>query len=41
MQPGAEGVVLGTAAIIRDVTARRQKEKLLRERLAALGANDR
>lgn len=33
---GEEGAVLGTAAIIRDVTARREKEKALMERLAAL-----
>ena len=35
---GADGAVLGTAAIMRDVTARWEKEKDLKERLAALEA---
>ncbi len=34
----ANGDVLGPAAIIRDVTARRQREKALKERLATLEA---
>jgi PAS domain S-box-containing protein len=33
---GADGSVLGTGAIIRDVSARWQKEKALKERLKAL-----
>jgi PAS domain S-box-containing protein len=35
---GEKGEILGTAAIIREVTARWQREKSLRERLAALEA---
>ena len=35
---GADGAVLGTAAIMRDVTARWEKEKELKEKLAALEA---
>jgi len=34
----ADGKVLGAAAVIRDVTARWEKEKALKERLAALEA---
>ncbi len=33
---GEDGTVLGTGAIIRDITARFQKEKALKERLKAL-----
>ena len=33
---GEDGAVLGTGAIIRDITARWQKEKALKERLKAL-----
>ena len=35
---GEEGEILGTGAIIREVTARRQQEKEMRERLATLEA---
>jgi len=35
---GEAGEILGTGAIIREVTARRQQEKEMRERLAALEA---
>jgi PAS domain S-box-containing protein len=35
---GEKGEILGTGAVIREVTARRQQEKELRERLAALEA---
>jgi PAS domain S-box-containing protein len=35
---GEKGEILGTGAVIREVTARRQREKALRERLAALEA---
>lgn len=34
-----EGAVLGTGAIIRDITARWQKEKALKERIKVLEAN--
>jgi PAS domain S-box-containing protein len=33
---GEDGSVLGTGAIIRDITARWQKEKVLKDRLKAL-----
>jgi PAS domain S-box-containing protein len=33
---GEDGAVLGTGAVIRDITARWQKEKVLKERLKAL-----
>lgn len=36
----AEGTIVGTAAIMRDVTARWQKEKALRARLAELEKRD-
>jgi PAS domain S-box-containing protein len=36
---GEDGAVLGTGAIIRDITARFQKEKTLKERLKALEAD--
>ncbi len=35
------GAILGAATILRDVTARWQQEKAMRERLAALGAKER
>jgi PAS domain S-box-containing protein len=35
---GATGDLQGAVAILRDVTARRQQEKVLKERLAALEA---
>lgn len=35
---GEQGEILGSGAIIREVTARRQREKTMRERLAALEA---
>lgn len=35
---GADGAILGTAAIMRDVTARWEKERALKEKLAALEA---
>jgi PAS domain S-box-containing protein len=37
----ADGEILGAAAIIRDVTARWERERALRKRVAALGAPER